>query len=193
VGLKAKKMLGRAGEEIPIEYVVSNIKGDAVDSRDIEILVTTKETKKNEGGEYVSIDKEIQKFTKKSGKGVQTFHITTPQSGSHTIQVTAKDDENRIQLTTISLYVIGGEEKKEQIEQKTNNPMEEAIDIMADKPSYQVGDEAEILFKNPLFPSRGGYAIVTSTKVSSLIPITFTKNEETVKFTVSRMDRGRKR
>ncbi|PRP75982.1 hypothetical protein PROFUN_01698 [Planoprotostelium fungivorum] len=185
VGLKAKKMLGRVGEEIPIEYVVSNIKGDAVDGRDIEILVTTKETKKNEGGEYVSIDKEIQKFTKKSGKGVQTFHITTPQNGSHTIQVTVKDDENRIQLTTISLYVIGGEEKKEQIEQKTNNPMEEAIYIMADKPSYQVGDEAEILFKNPLFPSRGGYAIVTSTKVSPLIPITFTKNEETVKFTIT--------
>ncbi|PRP76962.1 hypothetical protein PROFUN_14663 [Planoprotostelium fungivorum] len=95
------------------------------------------------------------------------------------------------QLTSTPLYIIGGEENKEQTEQKINNATEEAINIMADKPSYQVGDEAEILFKNPLFPSRGGYAIVTSTRVFPMVPITFTKNKETVNFTVSRMNQGR--
>ncbi|PRP76764.1 hypothetical protein PROFUN_14889 [Planoprotostelium fungivorum] len=203
VGIKAEKVdnvsgvplthlqvLARAEEDISVDYVVTNIKGEAVEGREIEILVTAEEIKNGEG-EYVTINKEIQSFTKKSGNGVQTFHITTPQSGPHTIQVTVRDVQNRTQLTTTTLYVINDEQKNDErmSNQKGSHkkvaPMEEKIDVMADKPSYQVGDVAELLFKNPLFPSRGGYIIVTSTKVLPMVPITFTKNEETVKFTIT--------
>lgn len=160
VGLYAKDWFVKAGQIVPIEYVVIDEKNNLVKKNPVNFKVEQEITHiakvKSAGNSYVSDIthewKETEKNSATSADDPQTYSFTPKEAGHYRITATINDSKNNPHSTQINLWVTGSDYVL------WNQEDDNYLEIIPEKNDYKVGDKAKFLVKNPL---PGSQALIT--------------------------------
>ncbi|MDT8395422.1 MAG: Ig-like domain-containing protein [bacterium] len=152
VGLKTSARLLEAGKTLKLDLVAADYKGKLVPGREAEIKLVRREwhsiRREGVGGwwEYESKPEdtvvESRKVTLADGKGHMELNV--PRTGEYFLGARSTDDRGNITASSTRLWAWGGDYVPWR---RTNDTK---IDLVPDKESYEPGDTAKILVKNPL-------------------------------------------
>ncbi len=152
VGLRLAKSFIRAGENVELDLVVSDIEGKLVAGRAIAVQASRIEYEQ-QGSEYVEKELDTQTCDVTSVAATPNDKvrctIKTTQGGSWRISAIVKDDHGRKSQTATQIYVMGGDMPKDRSLAK------DRVTIVPDKKEYQPGDLAEVLVLAPFAPAEG--------------------------------------
>lgn len=159
-GLKTTRWVYRAGEEADILYAVADADGQPVSGHKVEVLIEREDVKtarvKGAGNAYLTnFVKEwvrVDTCAGVSGEEPGACTFTPPQPGYYRATATLKDTKGREHETQRHLWVSG---KGATVWETENN---DSLDLVPEKDSYQIGETARYLVKNP-YP--GAKALVT--------------------------------
>jgi alpha-2-macroglobulin len=148
VGLKIPRYFVQKGENITVESIVSDIDGNLVANRDVEIKAVLKDWRFDKGAwKEETIDE--QTCNVKSANEAQKCVFVAKAGGRYTISARVMDDRERINETEITVWVAGGKTPPQR------NVEQEEVQLIPDKKEYAPGDVAEILVLSP-FPDAEG-------------------------------------
>lgn len=148
VGLKIPRYFVQKGENINVESIVSDIDGNLIAGRDVEVKAVLKDWIFDKGAWKEAILDE-QNCSIKSAKDAQKCVFPAKQGGRYTITARVMDDKERFNETEITVWVAGGKTMP-----KRNVEQEEAT-LIPNKKEYAPGDVAELLVMSP-FPNAEG-------------------------------------
>jgi uncharacterized protein YfaS (alpha-2-macroglobulin family) len=148
VGLKIPRYFVNKGENINVESIVSDIDGNLIGNRDVEIKAVLKDWTFDKGTWKEEVLDE-QNCSIKSASDAQKCVFPAKQGGRYTITARVLDDKERPNETEITVWVAGAK-----VEPKRTVEQEEA-QLIPNKKEYQPGDVAEILVMSP-FPGAEG-------------------------------------
>jgi len=148
VGLKIPRYFVQKGENINVESIVSDIDGNLLKDKDVEITAVLKDWT-FEKGSWIEKTVDEQTCTVKSSDTAQKCAFPAKQGGRYTITARVMDDKERINETEITVWVAGGK-----VQPKRNVEQEEA-QIIPNKKEYVAGETAELLVMSP-FPNAEG-------------------------------------
>lgn len=148
VGLKIPRYFVQKGENINVESIVTDIDGNLVRDKDVEIKAVLKDWT-FEKGSWIEKTIDEQTCTVKSADKAQKCLFPAKQGGRYTITARVMDDRERINETEITVWVAGGK-----VQPKRNVEQEEA-QIIPNKKEYAAGETAELLVMSP-FPNAEG-------------------------------------
>ena len=150
VGVKLAKSFVRAGENVDVDMVVSDIEGALVGNRPVTVKVARIEWEQ-EGTEYVEKEYDAQTCTTKSAaaRADDSVRCTfkAPQGGSYRITALVTDEHDRKSQTTTQFYVVGSESPKDRSLAK------DRVTVVPDRKEYEPGAEAELLVLAPFAPA----------------------------------------
>jgi uncharacterized protein YfaS (alpha-2-macroglobulin family) len=160
VGLRSTRWVYQQGQPAEMEYLVVDSHGAPAAGTDVHIAVERLDTKaarvKGAGNAYLTefIDEWVAAGSCDGRSGASPLHcaFTPGAPGSYRLTAAIKDTRGRPHKTQLSTWVIG----KGQLVWHGDN--DDAIEIVPEKPAYNIGDTARYLLKNP-FP--GASALVT--------------------------------
>jgi len=160
VGLKNTKWIYHEDEPAQVQYLVVNDRGKPVKGTEVSIIVERLVTKaarvKGAGNAYLTnyVDtwKHVTKKTYQSAEEPQGCQFVPPEPGSYRITASIKDTKGRSHSTQIRAWVAG----KGRVVWR--EPQDNSLQIIPEQETYNVGDTARYLIKNP-FP--GAIALVT--------------------------------
>ncbi len=149
VGIKTPRTFVQKNEKITIESIVSDIDGNLVKDRDVEITARLKDWvfEKNAWIEKV-IDEQICNV-KSLGDKAQKCEFIAKQGGQYKVTARVMDDRERFNESEFTVWVPGGKTPP-----KRNVEQEEA-QIIPNKKDYAPNDVAELLVISP-FPGAEG-------------------------------------
>ena len=160
IGLRNTKWTHQVGNKAVIEHLVVDPKGEPI--KDVEVklsiqhYVTRAARVKGAGNAYLtqysSEWEEVAECTQVSRLRRVDCVFTPKKPGSYKIRATIKDSKGRENNSELHTWVIG---EGAVLWAGANNS---AIEIIADEPSYKIGDVAKFLVKNP-YP--GAEALIT--------------------------------
>lgn len=140
-----------AGKPASIEAIALDVGGAVAANVALDLVVRRREWKsirqKGFAGHWTTtseaVDEEVHrcKLTSETNPVACTF--TPKEPGFHIVEATTTDAKNRTQKTTMGFYVTGS---RWAAWQRNDS---DRIDLVADKPRYEVGDTAKILVKSP--------------------------------------------
>lgn len=151
VGLRNTKWVYEAGKPAKVEYIVVDDQGKPVKGVKVNTLISRKETKtskvKTAGNsyknQYITNWIETGKCEGASEDAAATCQFTPDKPGSYKITATITDTKGKPHQTDIHAWVTG---KGQVVWQE---PDSNALQIVPEKDSYQIGDTARYLIKNP--------------------------------------------
>ncbi len=160
VGLNMTDWLVQAGKAVDIRYLVADARGNPVADTDVQIVIERQETKaakvKGAGNAYLT------EFTNawvesgdcegRSSQEASACSFTAKEAGYYRATASIKDTQGHAHQTEMYLYATGSGHVL------WNEPNDYSLEIIPEKPSYQVGDTARYLIKNP-YP--GAKALIT--------------------------------
>lgn len=160
VGLKPTQWVYNARQPASINYVVVDSRGkltaDSPVSINIEQQVTTAAKIKDAGNAYTTHYSSTWQSTAhcqgKSGLQPQTCSFTPQSAGDYRLTATTKDSKGRTATSQTRIWVTG------QDYVLWNEDNDNYLQIIPEKTSYQVGDSARFIIKNP-YP--GSLALIT--------------------------------
>ncbi len=163
VGLLTNEYGAAKGENIPVQFITLTPEGSPQKQTriDVEVFSRTWNTIKEKGvdGEYYYTNEPKDTFLSKTslwtddeGKGIK--NILLEQEGELRIVATVKDKKGRMSKAGISVYAFG--EKYYQWPRSNTNKVE----VLTDRPSYNIGDTARLIVKNP-YQGKGVKALIT--------------------------------
>ena len=160
VGLRRKGWVMHEDESAAVEVLVVDNKGNPQAGVPVQVRVERRETSaarvKGAGNAYLTHYThqwvEVARCDLKSALEPEQCTFTPREPGSHRITATVQDTRNRPHSTEAYQWVVG--KGRVLWEERPDNSLE----IIAEKPSYRVGDTARYLVQNP-FP--GAQALVT--------------------------------
>jgi len=167
VGLKPNKWSVKAGEDMPIDFVMVNSKGElqASKSADIYIIYQNQIVEEKDEDYYCYwcnnyyIEEEIISeeilVSNDNGTGEYIFKTDENKPGTYRVVAEIKDENGELQRASFSIYVYA----KDYVD--ATQLEEQSIDIIADKSEYNVGDTAKLTIKSPLISSSSKYFIST--------------------------------
>jgi len=151
VGMKSTKWVYNEDEPADIKYIVVDERGVPAAGSDVDITIEYLEVKsakvKGAGNSYVTnfIEKWVTvdscKGRSKKSELVCSFTPETP--GSYRLKASVSDTKGRNQYSETQLWVIG----KGRVSWK--QPNDNSLQIIPEKTSYNIGDKARYLIKNP--------------------------------------------
>ncbi|MEO8073084.1 MAG: alpha-2-macroglobulin family protein [Acidobacteriota bacterium] len=148
VGIKTPRNFVRKGENIIVESIVTDIDGNLVANRDVNIKAELKDWRFDKG-EWKEVAIDEQNCQIKSSNEAQKCVFTAKQGGRYTITARVLDDRERPNESELTVWIPGGQtEPKRTVEQ-------EEAQIIPDKKDYAAGDVAEFLVISP-FPNAEG-------------------------------------
>lgn len=149
VGIKTPRTFVQKGEKITVESIVSDIDGNLVKDRDVEIKAALKDWvyEKNAWIEK-TIDEQVCNVKSLADKA-QKCEFVAKQGGQYKITARVMDDRERPNESEFTVWVPGGKTPP-----KRNVEQEEA-QIIPNKKEYAPTDVAEILVISP-FPGAEG-------------------------------------
>jgi len=160
VGLKTTEWVYNAQKPATIQYIVVDEQGNAVKDVPVDIQIEHQITNaariKDAGNAYVTnyVDEWKVESTCKGTSETQPLscQFTPAQAGSYRVTAKIKDTQGNIDSTQTSLWVVG----KNYV--LWNDQSDTYLPIVPEKKTYQVGDTARYLIKNP-YP--GAKALIT--------------------------------
>ncbi len=148
VGIRTPRTFVQKGENIHIESIVTDIDGNLVAGRDIEIKATLKDWQ-FEAGSWKEVTVDEQVCTTKSAEAAVRCSFVAKAGGRYTVSATVMDDRERFNESQITIWVPGGKTPpKRDVEQ-------EEAQIVPSQKDFQPGDVAELLVISPFSPAEG--------------------------------------
>lgn len=158
VGIKTPRTFVQKGEKIDVESIVSDIDGNLVASRNVEIKAVLRDWVFDKGSwsEKVIDEQTCSVATppippaSAGGKNeAAKCSFTAKQGGRYIITAHVMDDRERFNESEITIWVPGGKTPpKRNIEQ-------EEVQIIPSKKDFAAGDIAELLVISPFTPAEG--------------------------------------
>jgi uncharacterized protein YfaS (alpha-2-macroglobulin family) len=160
VGLKNTQWIYHEDEPAQVQYLVVNDRGNPVKGTEVGIIVERLVTKaarvKGAGNAYLTnyVDtwKPVAEKKYQSAEEPKGCQFVPPEPGSYRITASIKDTKGRSHSTQIRAWVAG----KGRVVWR--EPTDNSLQIIPEQETYNVGDTARYLIKNP-FP--GATALVT--------------------------------
>lgn len=152
VGVRLTKSFIRAGENIDLDMMVSDVDGKLVAGRTIDVKAARIDWEQ-QGSEYVEKELEPQTCTVTS-TAVTTNDVVrctfkTTQGGSYRVTAIVKDDHGRKSQTATQIYVMGDDLPKDK------SLGGDRVTVVPDKKEYKPGELAEVLVLAPFVPAEG--------------------------------------
>jgi alpha-2-macroglobulin len=152
VGVKPTEYLARAGQAAPVDIVTLDLEGQPTAGSNVRLLiyerrwVTTKEETPGGGRLYRSdpLDTLIETVAAVTdARGLATASFTPARSGTIRVVAEVTDSSGRTARAATYIWVSGTDYPAWRV---TND---DTIELVADSPSYRVGDVAEVLVPTP--------------------------------------------
>ena len=148
VGIKTPRTFVKKGESIKIESIVSDIDGNLITGRDVEIKAVLKTWVFDKGKwEDKTVDEQVCNI--KSATEAQNCEFVAKQGGRYTITASVMDDRERFNESEFTIWVAGGKTPPKR------NVEQEQAEIVPNQKEYKPGDTAEILVISPFAPAEG--------------------------------------
>ncbi len=148
VGIRTPRTFVQKGENIHIESIVTDIDGNLVAGRDIEIKATLKDWQFDAGSwKEVTVDEQV--CTTKSAEAAVRCSFVAKAGGRYTVSATVMDDRERFNESQITIWVPGGKTPP------NRDVEQEEAQIIPSQKDFQPGDVAELLVISPFSPAEG--------------------------------------
>ena len=152
VGLRLAKSFIRAGENIDLDVLASDVDGKLVGGRSITVKAARIDWEQ-QGSEYVEkeLDPQTCEVTSSAATPNDVVKCTfkTTQGGSYRVTAIVKDDHGRANQTATQIYVMGADLPKEK------SLGGDRVTVVPDKKEYKPGELAEVLVIAPFVPAEG--------------------------------------
>jgi hypothetical protein len=152
VGMRLAKGFVRAGENIDVDLLVSDIDGKLVPGRAIHVKAARIDWEQK-GTEYVEKELDVQAcdVTSPASGGQETVRcsLRAQNGGQWKVWAVVADAHGRKSQTATQIYVMGNDTPKSRGLDRGK------VTIVPDKKEYKPGDLAEILVVAPFAPSEG--------------------------------------
>ncbi|MDK1081989.1 MAG: alpha-2-macroglobulin family protein [Anaerolineae bacterium] len=148
VGMRSERYFVERGESLDIELILTDLDGNLVADREINVSAARLEWKFEDGG-WNEKEVDIQECNLKSDLEPVVCTFDTPIGGRYQITAIIRDELGRRNKTQIIRWVSGGDlPPARKIEQ-------EQVTLIPNQETYQPGDVAEILVQSPFVPAEG--------------------------------------
>ncbi len=148
VGMRSERYFVERGAPLEIELIVTDLDGNPVADRPIQVTAARLEWK-FERGSWTQKQVEPQECTVGSTTEAVTCTFQTPVGGQYQITAIISDEIGRQNKSQLTRWVSGGDlPPARKVEQ-------EPVTLIPDKETYQPGDVAEILVQSPFTPAEG--------------------------------------
>jgi len=148
VGLRSDRYFVERGDPLEIDLIVTDLDGNAVADRPIQVTASRMEWKYLKG-EWQRLPVDTQECTIGSEKEPVTCTFETRIGGRYEITASITDEMGRANQSQFTRWVTGAQQPPSREVEK-----EEAT-LIPDKETYQPGDVAEILVQSPFSPAEG--------------------------------------
>lgn len=170
VGLRSQKYFVEKNEPLKIDLIVTDLDGNAITNRKIEVTAG-RIVWKYQKGEWVEIFENIQNCEISSKEEPVQCSFDTPMGGKYQIKATVIDEKGRKNYSQFDRWVSGGDlPPSRDIEQ-------EQVTLIPDQENYQPGDTANILVQSPFYPAEG---LLTVSRSGILYSEPFKMEESTI-------------
>lgn len=148
IGLRSERYFVNKGTPIKVDFIVTDLEGNAVAGKPVTITAARLEWKYRKG-EWAEEETDLQTCQKVSGLEPDECSFETPIGGSYRITGIVTDNSGRVNQTRFTRWVSGGQRPaSREVEQ-------EEVTLVPEKETYQPGDTAEILVQSPFSPAYG--------------------------------------
>lgn len=151
VGLRSTTGFMTLGNEYALDTLVVDPKGTRVKDRKVEVAVMARTwksvRKKDASGGFTTIsepeEKQVHSCSLRSGTEAVPCKFKPASAGFFIVRASVKDDAQRSHSASLGVYAMGNEF----VAWQRNDS--DRIELVLDKPSYNVGDVAKVLIKSP--------------------------------------------
>lgn len=155
VGMRSDRYFVEQGEPLEIEFIVTDIDGNPVADRPLNVTAARLEWKYT-GGRWQQVEADLQECTVGSREEPVSCSFETPLGGRYRISAQITDEEGRTNQSSITRWVSGGQRPP------SRDVELEQVTLIPDKETYQPGDIAEILVQSPFSPAEGLLTVARS-------------------------------
>ncbi|MBA3770281.1 MAG: hypothetical protein H0X08_07270, partial [Blastocatellia bacterium] len=148
VGIKTPRTFVQKGESIVVDSIVTDLDGNLVANRDVEITALLKDWI-FEKGSWKETPVDEQRCALRSSESAQRCSFVAKAGGRYTIIATVMDDRGRPNESQFTVWVAGGKTPPKR------NVEQEQVEIIPSKKDYAPGDVAELLVMAPFTPAEG--------------------------------------
>ncbi len=148
IGLRSERYFVERGEPLKVDFIVTDLDGNPVADRPVEIRSARLEWKLR-GGNWSEEEADVQTCQLGSLLEPVTCTFETTVGGSYRITARITDMQGRPNESQITRWVSGGQQPPaRKVEQETAT-------LIPDRQTYQPGDTAKILVQSPFSPAEG--------------------------------------
>jgi uncharacterized protein YfaS (alpha-2-macroglobulin family) len=150
IGLRSDRYFVERGTPLKVDFIVTDLDGNAVANRPVEITAGRLEWK-TKSGNWVEEVVDIQTCSLLASRKPEpaTCSFETPLGGRYQITAIVTDELGRKNQSRFTRWVSGGQQPpSREVEQ-------EQVTLIPDKESYQPGATAQILVQSPFTPAEG--------------------------------------
>jgi len=148
IGLRSDGYFVEKGDPIKVDFIVTDLDGNAVAGRPVEITAGRQEWKFKDGV-WVEEIVDAQTCSLQSAPEPDTCSFETSLGGSYQITAIVTDDLGRKNQSRFTRWVSGGKLPP------ARNVEQEKVTLIPDQETYQPGDTAKILVQSPFSPAEG--------------------------------------
>lgn len=148
VGIRTQRTFVQKGQKFTVESIVSDIDGNLVAGRDVEVKAVLKDWRFDAGSWKETVIDEQACAVKSGEKGVGCDFIAK-NGGRYTITAVVMDDRERFNESEFTVWVPGGQTPP------NRSVDQEEVQIIPSQKDYAPGDVAEILVIAPFAPAEG--------------------------------------
>ena len=148
IGIRSDRYFVGRGTPLKIEFIVTDLDGNVVADRPVEITAGRLEWK-NRNGNWVEEVVDVQTCTLLSKPEPDSCIFETPLGGSYQVTAQVTDELGRKNQSRFTRWVSGGQQPP------SRSVEQEKVTLIPDKETYQPGDTAEILVQSPFTPTEG--------------------------------------
>lgn len=146
VGLRSEQTFVERGEPLEIGLIVTDVDGNPVSGRPIEVKAGRLEWQFGENG-WAEEEVDVQECTPDSAQEPVTCTFETELGGSYQITAVVTDTVGRQNLSQFTRWVSGGKQPP------AREVAQESVTLIPDKEQYQPGDTAQVLVQTPFSPA----------------------------------------
>ncbi|MGD9148300.1 MAG: alpha-2-macroglobulin family protein, partial [Anaerolineae bacterium] len=170
VGLRSERTFVKRGTPLEIEIIVTDLDGNPVEDRPVQVQAARMEWKYRQGG-WREEEVDVQECTVGSTLEPVSCTFETATGGEYRITATVSDAFGRKNESQFTRWVSGGR-------RPPSRKVElEAVTLIPDRESYQPGDVAQILVQTPFSPAEG---LLTVSRSGLLYTERFQVEEDTI-------------